>query len=66
VINENIQKLLTVVNTMYTEYDFYIPPVFEEYESFEENYISTIYTMGVSARQGENETEIVFGEDFIR
>lgn len=40
--NENIKKLLRTAITMYKEYDFYIPPVFYEFDSIEKTYTQNI------------------------
>lgn len=49
--NTNIKKLLKTAVTMYNEYDFYIPPVFDEFDKMEKTYIDRIKSATVNARK---------------
>lgn len=48
--NVNIKKLLKTAVTMYNEYDFYIPPVFEKFDSLEKTYSERIKQASLNAR----------------
>jgi multiple sugar transport system substrate-binding protein len=48
--NINIKKLLKTAVTMYNEYDFYIPPVFDEFDSMEKTYTVRIKQAALDAR----------------
>lgn len=48
--NENVRKLLTAAITVHTEYDFYIPPVFDEFGSLSKNYENDIIQAAEDAR----------------
>lgn len=41
-IHDNVKKLLDTAVIMYKEYDFYIPPVFDAFDSMEKTYIERI------------------------
>lgn len=49
--NENIKKLLNVAASMYKEYDFYIPPVFDTFESIADEYERKFKTDASSSRK---------------
>lgn len=48
--NENIRKLLTAAITMHKDFDFYIPPVFDEFDSLSKNYENDIIQAAEAAR----------------
>ena len=48
--NENIRKLLTAAITVHKEYDFYIPPVFEGFDSISKTYENDIKQSASEAR----------------
>ncbi len=48
--NANIKKLLKTAVTMYNEYDFYIPPVFDEFDSLEKAYSERIKQVALDVR----------------
>lgn len=48
--NENIKKLLTAAITVHREYDFYIPPVFEGFDSISKSYETDIKQTATEAR----------------
>lgn len=48
--NENIRKLLTTAITVHQEYDFYIPPVFEGFDSISKSYETDIKQSAADAR----------------
>jgi multiple sugar transport system substrate-binding protein len=49
--NTNIKKFLKTAVTMYNEYDFYIPPVFDEFDKMEKTYTDRIKSATVNARK---------------
>ena len=49
--NENIRKLLRTAITVHSEYDFYIPPVFESFNDVSDGYESGLISMAVKARE---------------
>ncbi|MGI6085739.1 MAG: extracellular solute-binding protein [Acetivibrionales bacterium] len=49
--NTNVKKLLKTAVTMYNEYDFYIPPVFDEFDKMEQTYTDRIKSAVVNARK---------------
>lgn len=48
--NENIRKLLIAAITVQKEYDFYIPPVFDEYDSLSREYERDLKRLAAEAR----------------
>lgn len=48
--NENIKKLLKTAVTMYREYDFYVPPVFDELDSLDKFYTNMLKEAAIKAR----------------
>lgn len=48
--NENIRKLLSAAITVHKEYDFYIPPVFEGFDSISKSYETDIKQSASEAR----------------
>lgn len=48
--NDNVKKLLKTAVTMYKKYDFYIPPVFDEFDSIEKAYNERIKQAAIDAR----------------
>ena len=48
--NDNIRKLLKTAVTMYNEYDFYIPPVFDGFDLMEKSYNEKIKQIVADAR----------------
>lgn len=48
--NENIRKLLAAAITVQKEYDFYIPPVFDEFDSLNKNYETDLKKIFSEAR----------------
>ncbi len=48
--NKNIKKLLRTAVTMYNNYDFYTPPVFDEFDLIEKSYTQNIKKSTVDAR----------------
>jgi len=66
VSNENVKKLLQTAFTMYKEYDFYIPPVFDEFDSMEKIYNERIKQIALDVRTdylsflNTNETDEAF------
>lgn len=49
--NNNVKKLLNVAITMYNEYDFYIPPVFNSFDSLGDEYEKKFISEARSTRQ---------------
>jgi len=49
--NENIRKLLAAAITVYEEYDYYIPPVFEEFDSISKSYEADYKEYAALARE---------------
>lgn len=49
--NENIRKLLRTAITVHSQYDFYIPPVFESFNDVSGGYESELISMAVKARE---------------
>lgn len=49
--NENIRKLLTAAITVYKEYDYYIPPVFEGFDMIRKNYETDYEKAATEARK---------------
>ncbi|MDD4297402.1 MAG: extracellular solute-binding protein [Ruminiclostridium sp.] len=49
-IHDNVKKLLDTAVIMYKEYDFYIPPVFDAFDSMEKAYIERIQQAAHDAR----------------
>lgn len=49
-INDNVKKLLNTAVIMYKEYDFYTPPVFDEFDSMEKAYTERIKQAARDAR----------------
>lgn len=49
--NENIKKLLNVAVSMYKSYDFYIPPVFNAFDSLGKEYESNFKSSAVASRE---------------
>jgi multiple sugar transport system substrate-binding protein len=49
-INDNVKKLLNTAVIMYKEYDFYTPPVFDEFDSMEKAYTERIKQAAHDAR----------------
>lgn len=49
--NTNVKKLLKTAVTMYNEYDFYIPPIFEEFDKMEVNYTDRLKLAAINARK---------------
>ena len=49
--NRNIRKLLRTAVAMYRDYDFYIPPVFDEIDSLEKSYSVRMMKAAVKVRE---------------
>lgn len=49
--NENIKKLLSTIKTMQDEYDFYIPPNFQNYDTVQKDYESTLKELMLETRE---------------
>ncbi|HHW23781.1 MAG TPA: extracellular solute-binding protein [Clostridiaceae bacterium] len=49
-VNTNIEKLLRTAVAMYEDYDFYIPPIFDEYDSLEKNFVKRLKQTASEAR----------------
>lgn len=49
-VDTNIKKLLRTAVSMYDSYDFYIPPIFDEYDSFEKSFTKRIKLAASDAR----------------
>lgn len=62
--NETIRKLLRVALTLHREYDFYIPPVFEEFDSLSKSFETDIKALFERARDNYfYEKNILLPED---
>ncbi|NMA67028.1 MAG: ABC transporter substrate-binding protein, partial [Clostridiaceae bacterium] len=49
--NPNIKKLLNAALATYNNYDFYIPPVFDNFDSLEKSFNTKIRQIAVETRQ---------------
>ena len=49
-VDTNIKKLLRTAASMYGEYDFYVPPVFDEFDSLEKDFVQRIKQAASDAR----------------
>ena len=49
--NENIKKLLETAINVYNEYDFYIPPVFDNYNSMSKEYEKSFEKLATDSRK---------------
>lgn len=49
--NDNIKKLLKTALTMYNEYEFYIPPIFDDFDNIEKTYTDRLKSAAINARK---------------
>jgi len=49
--NPNIQKLLRTATTVHEEYDFYIPPVFERFNTVSDDFEASFLTITKQRRE---------------
>lgn len=49
--NDNVKKLLITALTMYNDYDFYTPPIFENLDNLDKNYSASLKQAAINARE---------------